>query len=403
MKINRNVLIVILLLFPILKPVEDAIAVLVGVNFAHIYIRILSIWNYANIFIVGCWFFVKLREGKLRITKYTKIVTLLCLVFIMATLREFSFSVLYVFRLTGNLLLILILANIYSGRRFYYFLKGCYIYLTFLSVLNAISIYVFSPGMYRTDYYLLGLDNMGFIIALHSFFAGIICNIVEKGKIGVKMLFLYTMIFSAYVYCKSGTAIAMCVVTIIFLVFYKSRLMKFVTYKKTILIVFAIFLSITLMQNLGLWKMVSNLLGKGSTFNGRTIIWAAMFNVIPKHLIMGFGVMPEVTQYYIGLYPSGGWLSEIGHMHNIIFEFLFRGGIIGVILFVLLWISCIEKMEANKTKLLYRVLCVQFLFSMVVCMFEFRLDTYTFWILPICLYEIDSLNQKNYRMKKWII
>ena len=108
----------------------------------------------------------------------------------------------------GNFLLITFLANIYSGKNFYLFLRGCYIYLTFLSILNAASIYIYSPGMYAENYYLFGLDNMGFIIALHSFFAGMVCDIRDIGKIKGKTIVLYTLIFLAYVYCKSGTAIA---------------------------------------------------------------------------------------------------------------------------------------------------------------------------------------------------
>ena len=128
--------------------------------------------------------------------------------------------------------------------------------------------------MYAENYYLFGLDNMGFIIALHSFFAGMVCDIRDIGKIKGKTIVLYTLIFLAYVYCKSGTAIAMCIATLVLLMLYRSRIMELITYKKVLLILSIAFISITLIQNVGLWVSVSNLLGKGNSFNGRTIIWA---------------------------------------------------------------------------------------------------------------------------------
>lgn len=392
MKIKKSVLIIVLLLFPIIKPVEEGLEIFVGAGLAKGYIRLLSIWDYLSMGVCFLWFLINLKTRKLKIAQYMKIIFLISVVFVTATLREFGYEWTYICRMLGNLLLIAALANIYSGRKFQYFLKGCYIYLTFISLLNAISVYIYSPnGLYAANYYLFGLDNMGFIIALHSFFAGMICDLVENGKIRERTIGIYIFVFLAYIYCKSGTAIAICIATLVVLMFYRSQWMAFITYKKVLVILFAAFVSITLIRNIGLWEMVSGLLGKGNTFNGRTIIWAAMFSVLPKHWIIGFGIMPAVTQYYIGLYPSGGWLRGIGHMHNIVFEFLFKGGILGIILFVSLWIGCLKRMENNKKSLIYKVLCVQFLLSMMACMFEFRIDTYTFWILPICLYEIESL------------
>lgn len=397
MKIKKNVLIVVLLLFPVIKPVEEALEIFMGAGLAKGYIRFLSIWDYLSMIVCVSWFILNLKERKVKIAIYAKMALLFVIVLVVATLREFTYEYTYMCRVLGNLLLVVILANIHSGKNFQCFLKGVYIYLTFISVLNAITIYVYSPsGMYEANYYLFGLDNMGFIMALHTFFAGMICDLSEKGKIRAKTISLYILIFSAYIYCRSGTAIAICTATVVGLVLYRLRAMRFVTYKKTLLIIFIAFISIALMQNVGLWKMVSNFLGKGSTFNGRTVIWAAMFSVIPKHWIIGFGIMPVVTQYYMGLYPSGGWLFGIGHMHNIVFEFLFRGGILGVGLFVYLWLGCIDNMETNRKSLIYKVLCVQVLLSMMALMFEYRIDTYTFWILPICLYEIDALKKEKH-------
>ena len=134
MKIRKSVLIVVLLLFPIIKPVEEAIEILTGSSLAQMYIRILSIWDYLSMVICGLWLFIKWKSGQVKIARYTKIILLSSLIFVFATLREYTFDYIYICRMIGNFLLITFLANIYSGKNFYLFLRGCYIYLTFLSI-----------------------------------------------------------------------------------------------------------------------------------------------------------------------------------------------------------------------------------------------------------------------------
>lgn len=398
MKIKKDILIVIFLLFPMIKPSEDAIAILTGENIAHLLIRILSIWDYLSIGISIIWLLVKCKNKSYTIKWYVKIAWALSVIFAFSTLREYSFDIRYICRTLGNLILIVSIANIYSGKRFLNFLKGCYFYTTLISFVNALSIYIFFPdGMYIENYYLYGLDNIGFIVALHAFFIGVICNIVEKGKIKKRLILLYIFIFGAYIYTKSGTGISMSIAILIFIMLYKTRLIKIITYDRLLICICLIFISIIFIQNIGIWSWVSTLLGKGLGFNGRTIIWTAMFEVLPQHWLLGFGIDPTVTQYYISLHPSGGWLQAIGHMHNIILEFLFRGGIVGLSLFAILWIKCRKKMRYYASQLLTRILCVNFLFSMVTCMFEFRISMYTFWLLPICLYEIDAFYMSSYK------
>lgn len=120
MKIRKSVLIVVLLLFPIIKPVEEAIEILTGSSLAQMYIRILSIWDYLSMVICGLWLFIKWKSGQVKIARYTKIILLSSLIFVFATLREYTFDYIYICRMIGNFLLITFLANIYSGKNFIY-------------------------------------------------------------------------------------------------------------------------------------------------------------------------------------------------------------------------------------------------------------------------------------------
>ncbi len=400
LKVDKRALSVVLLLFPMIKPVEDALAVIIGNSLAHVLIRVLSVWDYSSIFICLLLFINGVLKRKFPIQTYTKIIVCFSILCIVSTLREFSYNILYICRIIGNLWLIILLANIYSGERIKYFLQGCYLYLTLISIINSLSIYLFYPnGMNAVNYYLYGLDNMGFIIAFHGFLLGMICQIIYYDRIKNRFKLLYLLIFGAYVYSGSGTAIIITIASVIFILFYDTWLMKGITYKRALMICILVFVCITLIPTDGVFTEVSILLGKGSSFNGRTVIWAAMFDILPRHLWTGFGISPDVTQYYIGLYPSGGWLNSIGHMHNVVFEFLFRGGLIGFVFFCIMWLMSIEKMEKYNQYLVYRVLCTQLILSLLTCMFEYRIDTYTFWLVPICIYNIENLCEINTKKK----
>ena len=56
-------------------------------------------------------------------------------------------------------------------------------------------------------------------------------------------------------------------------------------------------------------------------------------------------------------------------------------------------------MEKYNQYLVYRVLCTQLILSLLTCMFEYRIDTYTFWLVPICIYNIENLCEINTKKK----
>ena len=55
MKIRKSVLIVVLLLFPIIKPVEEAIEIITASTLTKKNIRIFSIWDYLCMVNSGQW------------------------------------------------------------------------------------------------------------------------------------------------------------------------------------------------------------------------------------------------------------------------------------------------------------------------------------------------------------
>ena len=93
----------------------------------------------------------------------------------------------------------------------------------------------------------------------------------------------------------------------------------------------------------------------------------------------------------LGLASGSVYISNIGHVHNVLLEFYFRGGLVGVLAFLLILIGPIRRMQRYSSSRIAQLVSLLFLLLWVTCMFEFRLNTYTFWLVPICVWHIGNL------------
>lgn len=401
LSLKKNVLIILLLIFPLIKPSERALDVIFGQALGGFVYDFFVFWNYISVEIVLIMFLRNKFVLKKSVCPLTTIMTLLCIQLALSTISMGSTSInslIYIFKTLINVLCLFLVADIYANK-FRSFVCAVYVYITLLMLMNIATIYLFPHGMYaspgstRDDYFLFGLDNMGFIYSLHGFFAGMIYYLDKKKKLPASFLLLYAFIFGTYVYRKSGTAIVAALECIIFLIIFKMKKpLRILNYSRTLIVSAVLYICVVVGQSLGIFTgIVEFLTGKTHSFNGRTTIWNAMFSVFPQRPITGFGIMPQTTQRY--LYVGGGedWLAGVGHLHNIVLEFLFKGGIIALLLFGLIWLGCRKTMKKNKNFVITAVLCWQLLISWSVCMFEFRLDTYTFWLIPIFMYNIQNI------------
>ena len=86
-------------------------------------------------------------------------------------------------------------------------------------------------------------------------------------------------------------------------------------------------------------------------------------------------------------------------MHNLILEYLIKGGVIGFLLFCSMWLIKIKKLEKIKNNIISTSIYVMLLISFLMYMFDYRIVDISFWIYLFLLSEIDSL-QKNYEYYK---
>lgn len=394
-KISRKTLFLCFLLFPVLKPAPDGLSVLFGPVLAGFLYRGLRLYNYITITITIYLFITKgIRR---RAGAGTFLIILLSMVLVISSMKMGNVSYKYLYEVVGNILMIFFLGNLYSREKIYYYIEAAYYYLTFLMIMNSASIYLFYPGgMYsagtNTDYYLFGLDNVGFMYTLAGFFLGQLYHMLKERKPVIRFYLVYLIIGSAYLYVRAGTGTIIVLACAITSVLYHKNLLRRIDMRIAGSICAVVYIAIVVFQSVGVFGWVLALIDKSTTFTGRTYIWEAMFRALPEHLWTGFGISTEVTGKYLMKYGMGrNWLKGIGHLHNVVLEILFRGGLSGLILFLLFWILLLKRMQKYADHQIANLLCIQMILQWLTCMFEFRMYIYTFWFVPMCMYEIESL------------
>ena len=70
-------------------------------------------------------------------------------------------------------------------------------------------------------------------------------------------------------------------------------------------------------------------------------------------------------------------------------EYLYKGGLLGLSLFVMIVLEPLPAMTRCKGNRMAQLLCVLFALSWLVYMFEYRINTPEFWILPMLLYNVE--------------
>lgn len=269
-------------------------------------------------------------------------------------------------------------------------------------ILNSITMYIYYPnGIYigglqenNSNYYLFALDNVSFLYSMAGLFLGdILC---QTRSISCKLHYIiYIFILFAYVYVQAGTAIAILVIYTIFRLLQITRIRKIFIYPICLVFMFMSFLFIVILNSVGIFRPLLNLIHKDLTFSGRTYIWSsAIAGLQNGHLLFGFGTDSTVIPHVLSTYGPR-WLIGIAHLHNICMQFLFTGGLISLLFFVLVLLVPLFYTSKLQNYKLYNLIVCQLVLTWLAFMFEFRFETYTFWLIPIILFNINYIEVKK--------
>ena len=399
--IKRKIIFILFLLFPMIKFDVQATNYYVGYFLSECIDNVFVIWDFISIgIIVGLYLLEIKKKGLKFIESYVVISLILLIIFTYSTKMISSMSMYRIFRELSNMIAFLMLANLFHKEKSLYFIQAFYYNITFLMILNSLSIYLLEPWYINETgsvYYLFGLDNATFLITLCGFCSGFIYHLTKYDRLHFSYLFIYLFISGAYFYTASATGMAISILCVFFLVTHRFKIYKLLSYKITCILLLGIFSFVVINTSFAShFSWLLSTLGKSSDFNGRVHLWQVAFEQLTQYKWLGYGVSSKTIS---DMFTAGGLSWKAAHMHNLILEYLIKGGVIGFLLFCSMWLIKIKKLEKIKNNIISTSIYVMLLISFLMYMFDYRIVDISFWIYLFLLSEIDSL-QKNYEYYK---
>ena len=392
-------------IIPTVKPDHRAIALLIGSSSANYFDAVFELWTWFSLALI--LFIFLFTQWKGRYIDSCIICPLLLFLGLTASTflsgyKEIDLLLLTFWRIVCPFLL----CAICTRATFSSFCKAWYFFLTITMIFNSISMYLYAEhdGMYLSmditgygrGYYLYGLDNVCFMYALAGAAVGSFYYRVKFGHIPLRFFLIYCFIFGAFFYTAAGTAMVIASLLLLFLICFDLFNKPNINPTISILICAAGFVLIVLVQNVDVFSPILKLIGKDSTFTGRTQIWDAAFRALSGDELFGFGISPINMHRVLSYVVNNSFIAlQIGHLHNIILEFYFKGGVIGLVFFLLTLLLPFKKAHQHPCSVIVSMLSMYFILMWFTCMFEFRLDTITFWLIPILMGHLNLIDKNG--------
>ena len=213
------------------------------------------------------------------------------------------------------------------------FLGEVLCYANFLTVLlfpdGLYSTYTNSFLWYSTKNWLLGNRNIFISYLLFFNFIAFLHRCLGGSRLrewGIHIISLFSVLL-----VKSATSTIGLVVLIAMFFLIKTEKIKFHVYMLATINVLMFFGIVVFRIQYMFSFIIEDLLGKSLSFSGRTLLWDSVERLIVAQPIYGYGVpKPGFFQYLLGI-------SFAGHAHNLILNYLCRGGMVylGMYLFLL--------------------------------------------------------------------
>jgi O-antigen ligase len=398
---NATLVAMIVTIF-IIRPAKEALIAILGNVIGGVIYYFLKLGNYCTLLCLIGWLLYHSIIKRQKVTIPTYCMLCYVVVLLYSTVRMGAYSLLYLFELLGSSLAFFVLFDMMAERRMMDCIRGIYYSLTVAMLLNSLTIYFFYPiGVYtlangNSNYYLFALDNICFLYEIATLGLGVVYHVCYEHKIPLITYVIHMVILGAYFYSGAATAMVVAFCALFFIITYrifnKLKLIKIISFRLIVIASIFTFLVIVLFRSVSGFSWLFNLVGKDSTFNSRTSIWNAALNIWKEHWIVGIGTNAEIINSYLhmgGL--SSAWGSDIGHLHNVLLEVIFDGGILALFFFACILLSSYKKMQDANKYMVTKVLCVFFYLQWLSVTFDFRTNTYTFWLIPIVMFRVPVL------------
>lgn len=386
MKIRKNLILFLFLVFPFIKPAE--------------YVFNSAFDNFMDI----CKLFSSLAAIYIYVKK-SKISPII----IVTVLYQISYIIPTILNGGENLRwqIVMTLSNIAFaiitelGIKYYKrdFLTAISLYGGLMCFLMAVSMFVYYPnGMDQKEfmdllgdrnYYFLGHDNGSFFVVFAIQIFSMINCIDKKGRLSAGTVLFWLFADSSFIYVRSGAAVVAVVLLWVYILFFYKKEFSFVmNFRIYITAALVLFFGVVVFRLHTYFPyIIEDVLQKDMTLTGRTLIWDRAFEYIKRAPLIGYGQEPTAV-----LLNKFG----ISHVHNIILEILYKSGIIGLALYSgIIGLTGRKLMQERGNKINDLAAFALFLF-LVISMVDYYESKYVMFGVIVMAYNMPYLTaEKN--------
>ena len=285
---------------------------------------------------------------------------------------------------------LLMLLEFYLHRDLNIFIKA-FVYLASVIVfLNIITVLLFPDGMYEnmrgdTGNWFLGHYNSHFFTVLPWLTMFIFCSLKKNGRLRWHIvLFTMILIVTTYLAGSRTSSISLMIFLLALIISFKTKKIPFpgagaiitgsaiLSYSMVVLHIQEYFAD-----------FIHNVLHRDVSLTGRTSIWNAALNIFWQSPIIGNGAaiyMPNI---------SSDWSTT--QAHNTFLNVLVNGGIIGMILFFLIFILVVPEMRKAKQHPYSKLFVVTLLAYGVSFLTEMVQLEHMLMMLLFFIYHVNNL------------
>ena len=271
----------------------------------------------------------------------------------------------------------------------HHFLTGMEILFGVLVFCNVVTIILYPQGMYVYDIalhdnWLLGYKNFHIVYIMALLIFSSVHSLIREGRIGIRV---WAFIVLSAVSCILVGARTPLLAVMMFAVSVAAE--KLLTYTKIFnAFVYlgayaAAFFAIVVVrvQNL---PFITERVGHEITFNNRTFFWDKAMTQFHEYPVFGHGY--EQFVMFTGFVTT----------HNQIIEILFKAGIVGLVIFVLILLATAYRLYVNRNGRCTRFLAVFFAGFLVLFLMEQYsfADYFYLFVLAFCAELLDYLTRE---------
>lgn len=227
-------------------------------------------------------------------------------------------------------------------------------------MIDIITIINFPEGLYSTSLYtenwFLGYKTERFIYVFPMVIFFGYTDLKKKEKLQIDF---YITFMIGFVSCYLSEATSCWVTLLFFLAFFlilsflsgnqsSRRKQKFLygltDYRVGIALYVILLICVLMAENIQFMIDFTAMLGKDVTFSRRSIVWGALISEFIKNPVLGLGYMSSSDYASIVNYAGGT------NAHNMVLTILMYGGCIGLIVYVLMFANCLNRINKTYSK-----------------------------------------------------